>query len=230
MDKEKEQETALSPALQCGSNESSKAAEFIPAGRSTTPEGVVEVTPDSTPEDKDQEREDISLSETADKTVPMSELRKVYKEMKKWKEKYRALKTLEPLLAQQEAQIEELRSLISETRVDKAILESAKEHGAIEPEQVAQFLRSSIRLGDDLLAYAVDSEGKQRYSAENKAFTIDDLVKEFLIKHPHHKKASMAGGSGSSHSPVSISATLVARIKNAQSQKELEKIVCPKTT
>jgi hypothetical protein len=209
MDREKEQGTAL---------------------RSTTPEGVAEETPDSAPEDKDQEREDISLSETIDRTVPASELRKVYKEMKKWKERCRTLKSLEPLLAQKDAQIEELRSLISQTCIDGALLESAKEHGAIEPEQVAQFLKNSVRLGDDLLAFVVDSEGKQRYSGENKPFTMDDLVKEFLTKHSHHRKASMASGSGSSHAPVSIGATLVQRIRNASSQKELEQIVCPKST
>jgi hypothetical protein len=195
---------------------------------STTPEGVVKTSPALQCGDND-EGEDTSLSET-DRTVPMSELRKVYKEMKKWKERYRTLKSLEPLLAQKDSQIEELRSLISETRIDRALLESAREQSAIEPEQVVQFLRGSVRLGDDLLALVVDSEGKQRYGAEDKPLTIDDLVREFLTKHSQHKRASMASGSGSSHAPVSIGATLVQRIKNASSQKELEQIVCPKST
>jgi hypothetical protein len=209
MDKEKEQGTAQG---------------------STTPEGVVEEEEAAGISPQEEEREDISLSETTDRTVPASELRKVYKEMKKWKERYRALKSLEPLLAQKDAQVEELHSLISQTRIDRTLLESAKEHGAIEPEQVAQFLKNSVRLGDDVLAYVVDSEGNKRYSDENRPFTLDDLVKEFLTKHPHHRKASTASGSGSSHAPVSIGATLVQRIKNASSQKELEQIVCPKST
>lgn len=209
MDKEKEQETAQG---------------------NTTPESVADEAPCVRAGENDAEGENTFLSETADRTVPASELRKIYKEMKKWKEKYRAAKTLEPLLAQKDAQIEELRSVITETRIDRTLIESAKEHGAIEPEQVAQFLKPHVRLGDDLCACVVDSEGNQRYSGENKQFSVDDLVKEFLTKHPHHRKASQASGSGSSHAPVSLGATLIQRIKSASSQKELEKIVSPKTT
>ena len=112
-------------------------------------ESVVDEAPCVSAGKNDDEGENTSLSQTADRTVPASELRKVYKEMKKWKERYRTLKTLEPLLAQKDSQIEELRSLIRETHIDKALLESAKEYGAIEPEQVVQFLKNSVRLGDD---------------------------------------------------------------------------------
>ena len=76
MAEEKEQETAQEQTSHSGAEMEEGAAPQSAASQESAESAPV----------KDEEREDISLSDVTDRTVPVSELRKVYKEMKKWKE------------------------------------------------------------------------------------------------------------------------------------------------
>lgn len=180
----------------------------------TPQEGEEAAQPQDTPEAQGED------------AVPARELRKLYKELRKWKDKYRELQAKKVELEAREEAIGKLRSRLADAHVTKILVDAATAQDAINPEQVATFLRKRLTLGDDLRAAVCSPEDGQ--NEEGGPESVDELVAEFLSKYPHHRKARLGGGSGSAPSPTALAETLKEQIKGATSHDELESIISRK--
>jgi len=160
--------------------------------------------------------------EQGEETAPAKELRKLYREMRKWKDRCRELQTKRAEMEEREKDLEKLRLRLADAHITRALVEAASLQDAINPDQVAAFLRARVELGNDLLP-AVKKDG-----GEEQVGTVDELVGAFLSRYPFHRRAKLAGGSGSAPSPTAAAMTLSERIRGASSQEELEKIVSQK--
>ena len=104
-------------------------------------------------------------------------------------------KTVEKWESKTSALQDELRRV----KVDGALLSAASRGKAINAEQVANLLRSNVRMTDDGSVEIVDSNGTARYDDHGQPLTPDALVDEFLSGNPHFVAATPAGtGSQSS--------------------------------
>ncbi len=158
--------------------------------------------------------------------VPAQELRKLYKELRKWKEKYRELQGHRVELEEREKALKELKSRLADAHLERLLTDTAVAQDAINPQQVAAFLRKRVALGDDLGVVIVAPEGAQEDSSAPA--TVEQVVSEFLSRYPYHRKAKLTGGAGSAPSPSAAAQTLKEQIKSAASHRELEKIVSRK--
>jgi len=158
-------------------------------------------------------------------SVPLSEFRRIYAEMKRWKEKYRSMLGKEELLKEKEEEVNRLRNVVYEMRVSKALVETAAKLNAVDPQQVASLLKQFVILDDDLEPVVVDEEGRRRFTRSGSPMSIEGLVKEFLAKYPHHRRARLTGGSGSLPPTSGGESSLVESLKRATSLKELERLI-----
>ena len=164
--------------------------------------------------------------EEEQQTVPLSEFRRIYAEMKKWKEKYRQQLAKEELLKEKEEEIGRLMGVVRQLRVRRALEEAAQRQNAVDPEQVASLLEEQVGLDENYEPVVVDGSGQVRFNPNGGRMTIDDLVREFLAAHPHHKKATLTGGAGSTpESTATQPPSLIERINSARSFREIERIV-----
>jgi hypothetical protein len=152
------------------------------------------------------------------------ELRKLYKELRKWKDKYRELQLRRTELEEREKALRELKSQLADAHLARILEGAAAAQDAINPEQVAAFLRPRVGLDDELNAVVVGRRGRE----EGEPGTVEELVTEFLSKYPYHRKAKLSGGSGSAPSPTAVADTLKEQIRSASSHEELEKLVSRK--
>lgn len=94
-------------------------------------------------------------------------------------------KILQELAQRKDAEIEQRDKIITEYKVNSPLLDAAAKHKAVNPAQVRQLLNGQVRLNDMGDVEVVDSEGKVRYSDAGTAFTVEELVSEFLDSNPH---------------------------------------------
>ncbi len=109
-------------------------------------------------------------------------------------------KVLKETVDKKDKEINGLRDELRKERVDNRLLGEASEQKAISPDQVVTLLKPSVRVTEKGSIEVVDGEGKPRYKGA-EAYTIKDLVEEFLEKNPHYLPAGPNGsGSGGSDS------------------------------
>ena len=100
-----------------------------------------------------------------------------------------------------EEERERLLKMITETKVDKELISAASGYNSVNPSQVAQLLRRTVRLDDDLKPVVLDEDGERAVNAEGKFMTIDEKVRLFLEENPHMVKPSgTVSGSGAGDS------------------------------
>lgn len=169
-------------------------------------------------------REESSQNE--EQTVPVSEFRRIYAEMKRWKEKYRQQLAKEELLREKEEEIGRLTGVVRQIKVRKSLEEAARRQNAVDPEQVASLLEERVSLDENYEPVVVDGSGQVRFTQSGQRMTIDDLVREFLTDNPHHKKATLTGGAGSApNQTASTTPSLIEKINSARSFREIERIL-----
>ena len=87
----------------------------------------------------------------------------------------------------------QLENQLKDIKINKAILQSASKHKAINPEQVVSLLEKNIKLNDSGNVEVTDNNGVTRYNDKGELFNTDDLVKEFLNTNPHFVSATPSG-------------------------------------
>jgi len=161
-----------------------------------------------------------------EQTVPLSDFKRIYAEMKKWKEKYRQQLAKEELLREKEEEIGRLMGVVRQLKVRKSLEEAARRQNAVDPEQVTSLLEERVSLDENYEPVVVDESGQIRFTKTGKRMTPEDLVREFLAANPHHKKATLGGGAGSSpNATATPTPSLIERINSARSFHEIERIV-----
>ncbi len=177
-------------------------------------------------QDKGSQSPETAPGKQGEDTVPAAELRKLYKELRKWKDKYRELQAHKLQIEERGKELEKLKMRLSDAHITAVLTEAAAAQDAINPHQIAQFLRERVALSEDLKpAVNTAEEGSQASSAP---LSVEELVADFLSRYPYHRKAKLSGGSGSVSSPAALKDTLKDQIKSASSQRELEKIISTK--
>jgi len=92
-----------------------------------------------------------------------------------------------------------LQDELRRVKVDGALLSAANRGKAINAEQVANLLHSSVRMAKDGSVEVIDNKGAARYDDHGTPLTPDALVDEFLSGNPHFVAAN-PGGTGSQSS------------------------------
>jgi hypothetical protein len=164
--------------------------------------------------------------EQGEEMVPVQKLHSLFKELKKWKDKYRGLKNRRVELEEREKTLEEMKEHLADAHLARLLTDAAATQDAINPQQVAAFLRERVTLGEDLKPVVVIPEGAREDTAGPDS--VEELVAEFLSRYPYHRRAKLSGGSGSTPSPSAVTDTLKEQIRSAASHEELERIVSQK--
>ena len=156
------------------------------------------------------------------------ELGRLHRDIRTWKEKYRQLQAQQAQMEERDKQLQDLKSRLEGAHLARLLTEAAQAQDAINPTQVAAFLRKRVALGEDFKPEVVAAEGKQAEAGNASPATVEELVSQFLSRYPYHRKAKLSGGSGSAPSPSALTDTLEEQIKGATSHEELEKIISKK--
>jgi hypothetical protein len=173
-----------------------------------------------------EENPRVRPEEQGKDAVPAQEMRKLYRELRKWKDKYRDLNSRRVELEEREKALEQVKARLADAHLTRILIDAAEAQDAINPQQVASILKDRVKLGDDLNPVVAGHEAEGREEA-NPA-TVEQLIIEFLSQYPYHRRAKLSGGSGSSPSPTAAADSLRERINSASSHEELEKIVSRK--
>ena len=120
-------------------------------------------------------------------------------ELERQKERGEFENVMKQTIEKWESKTSALQDELRRVKVDGALLSAASRGKAINAEQVANLLRSNVRMTDDGSVEIVDSNGTARYDDHGQPLTPDALVDEFLSGNPHFVAATPAGtGSQSS--------------------------------
>ena len=86
-----------------------------------------------------------------------------------------------------------LESELRDIKINKALLSSASKNRAINPDQVVELLKPTLRLNETGSVEVLDKNGIARYNGKGETLTTDELVQEFLTQNPHFVSATPSG-------------------------------------
>ena len=86
-----------------------------------------------------------------------------------------------------------LETELKDIKINKALLSSASKNRAINPDQVVELLKPTLRLNETGTVEVLDKNGIARYNGKGELLTTDELVSEFLTQNPHFVTASPSG-------------------------------------
>jgi len=88
------------------------------------------------------------------------------------------------------------RSRFEDRAINSELLSAANKGNAVNADQVASLLRTSVRLSDDGAVEVVGSDGKVSLDDKGNALSVSGYVESFLSDNAHFVRAS-GGGTGS---------------------------------
>jgi hypothetical protein len=91
--------------------------------------------------------------------------------------------------------ISQYENELTTIKVDGTLLNEASANKAVNPQQVVQLLKGSVRLNEAGTVDVVDANGNVRYDDKGDPIKVSSLVNEFLTANPHFVSAG-PGGSG----------------------------------
>ena len=86
-----------------------------------------------------------------------------------------------------------LETELKDIKINKALLSSASKNRAINPDQVVELLKPTLRLNETGSVEVLDKNGIARYNGKGETLTTDELVQEFLTQNPHFVSATPSG-------------------------------------
>ena len=126
------------------------------------------------------------------------------------KEKGEFESILKQTVEKKDMEISQYKQRLESTLIDGSLLSAASKYNAVEPNQVAQLLRSSLKLADDGSVEILDSNGTVRYNEKADPLSVDEVVGDFLTANPHFVRAAPSGAGtlgnagGSTQKPQSV--------------------------
>lgn len=126
------------------------------------------------------------------------------------KEKGEFESILKQTVEKKDMEISQYKQRLESTLIDGSLLSAASKYNAVEPNQVAQLLRSSLKLADDGSVEILDSNGTVRYNEKADPLSVDEVVGDFLTANPHFVRATPSGAGtlgnagGSTQKPQSV--------------------------
>ena len=131
-------------------------------------------------------------------------------ELERQKERGEFDAILKKTVEKKDVEIQSYKTKLQQTLVDGAILGAASNNNAVNPNQVAQLLKSNTRLADNGNVEVLDDNGSPRYNDSGDLLSVNEMVTEFLTVNPHMVKASQGGvgsqgnAGGSTQKPQSV--------------------------
>jgi hypothetical protein len=102
-------------------------------------------------------------------------------------------------IKEKDEELNRMKNMIKVEKVDNSVMSVAAKMNAINPQQIVQLMKSTIKLTDDNRIEILDKHANTRYNDKGELLTIEESVKEFLDANPHFSQGSKAGvGSQSS--------------------------------
>ena len=102
-------------------------------------------------------------------------------------------------IAEKDEELNRMKNMIKVEKVDNSVMSVASKMNAINPQQIVQLMKNSIKLTDDNRIEILDKHSNTRYNDKGELLTIEESVKEFLDAKPHFSQGSKSGvGSQSS--------------------------------
>jgi len=92
---------------------------------------------------------------------------------------------LQDLASKKDAEIQKRDEVIKEYKVDTPLTNAAAKYRSVSPEQVKSLLKNNVRLSPEGEVEVMDEKGQVKYTESGTAYSVDDLVKEFLDTNPH---------------------------------------------
>lgn len=108
-------------------------------------------------------------------------------------------KVLQKTKQQSAKEVQQLRSELEKIKVDGALISASSSAKAVNPEHVAQLLRSNVRLSDDGSVTVIDSAGNARFSDNGDPLTVNELVDQFLNENSYFRVAGPSGAGSTSN-------------------------------
>ena len=103
-------------------------------------------------------------------------------------------------------EVAQLRGELESIKIDGALISASSSAKAVNPEHVAQLLRSNVKMSDDGSVTVVDTDGNARFTDNGDSMTVNALVEEFLANNSYFRVAGPSGaGSESNTAPRSNS-------------------------
>jgi hypothetical protein len=130
--------------------------------------------------------------------------------LERQKEKGEFESILKQTVEKKDMEISQYKQRLESTLIDGSLLSAASKYNAVEPNQVAQLLRSSLKLADDGSVEILDSNGTVRYNEKADPLSVDEVVGDFLTANPHFVRATPSGAGtlgnagGSTQKPQSV--------------------------
>lgn len=101
-------------------------------------------------------------------------------------------------------EVTQLRGELEKIKVDGALINAAATAGSVNPEHIAQLLRTNVRMDANGTVEVIDSEGNIRYTDSADPMGVQHLVSEFLDANSYYRSAGKPGtGSESNPNPSS---------------------------
>jgi len=99
---------------------------------------------------------------------------------------------LQDLATKKDEAISKRDAVIQGYKVNTPLIDAAAKHRSVNPEQVRDLLKGSVRLDDNGEVEVIDDKGKVRYNDDGTRVTVDQQVSGFLDSNPHFVQPTKA--------------------------------------
>ena len=114
-------------------------------------------------------------------------------------------KLLKQTKVKADEEVNTLRGELEKIKVDGALISAASQKGSVNPEHIAQLLKTSVKLQPNGSVTVVDSEGNPRYTDSADPMSVNDLVEDFLSVNTYYRSAGPQGTGSQSNTDVQSS-------------------------
>ena len=118
---------------------------------------------------------------------------KEQQELEKQKQRGEFDKILKETVDKKDAELIRIKSELTKTRIDDALIKAASEQSAIKPDQVVNLLRGKVQLGEDGKPEIMGDNNAPMYNDKGELLSIEDYVGKFLDDNPHFRTANPSG-------------------------------------
>ena len=118
---------------------------------------------------------------------------KEQQELEKQKQRGEFDKILKETVEKKDAELIRIKSELTKTRIDDALIKAASEQSAIKPDQVVNLLRGKVQLGEDGKPEIMGDNNAPMYNDKGELLSIEDYVGKFLDDNPHFRTANTSG-------------------------------------
>lgn len=89
--------------------------------------------------------------------------------------------------------LSKLENELRNERIDKQLITAASKNNAINPDQIKELMKNSVKLNAEGKVEILDKNGTPRYNQNGDPLTVEEAVQEFLTQNSHFQSATPSG-------------------------------------